>query len=89
MSAHANIATRSRDYGETKSSKAKGVPDSTKPLHITRPIVKPIPQMPKESTKSMMIKPNAKATQNYSFVEDLVQSPCAMSAFEVLESCPA
>ena len=32
--------------------------------------------------------PNARATQKYSIVEDLAQAPCAMSALEVLRSCP-
>ena len=32
--------------------------------------------------------PNAQATQNYSFVKDLGQTPCAMSTLEVLQSCP-
>ena len=36
-----------------------------------------------------MINPNARAAQNYSVVEDLAQSPCAMSTLEVLQSCPA
>ena len=31
---------------------------------------------------------NTCATQHYSIVEDLVQAPCAMSALEVLQSCP-
>ena len=33
-------------------------------------------------------KSNAQATQNYSIVEDLGQTPYAMSTLEVLESCP-
>ena len=45
--------------------------------------------MPKASTKRTTINPNARAAQNYSVVEDLAQSPCAMSALEVLQSCPA
>ena len=64
MSAHADITTRSHDYGAAESSKAKGAPDSDEPLHITRPTVEPIPRMPKASTKHTMINPNAKATQN-------------------------
>jgi hypothetical protein len=32
--------------------------------------------------------PHACAAQNYSIVEDLVQAPFAMSALEVLQSCP-
>jgi hypothetical protein len=33
--------------------------------------------------------PHARAAQNYSIVEDLAQAPSAMSALEVLQSCPA
>jgi hypothetical protein len=32
--------------------------------------------------------PHARAAQNYSIVEDLAQAPSAMSALEVLQSCP-
>ena len=84
-----DVATRSRDYGEVETSKAKGAPDATEPLHITRPTVEPIPRMPKVSTKRTTINTNARAAQNYSIVEDLAQSPCAMSALEVLQSCLA
>ena len=45
--------------------------------------------MPKASSKRSTINPNARAAQKYSIVEDLVQSPCAMSALEVLQSCSA
>ena len=61
MSAHVDIAMRSRDYGEAESSKAKGALDSTEPLHITRPTVEPIPRMPKGYSKCLTINPNAKA----------------------------
>ena len=89
MSAHANITMRFRDYGKVESSKAKGAPNNVEPLHIERPKVEPIPQMPKGPSKRMTINPNAKVAQNYSIVEDLTQSPCTMSALEVLQSCPA
>jgi hypothetical protein len=32
--------------------------------------------------------PHARATQNYSILEDLAQAPSMMSALEVLQSCP-
>ena len=51
MSAHADIATRSRDYGGEESSKAKDVPDATEPLHIMKPTVESMPRMPKASSK--------------------------------------
>ena len=33
--------------------------------------------------------PNARADHNYSVAEDLSQTPCAMSALEVLQSFPS
>jgi hypothetical protein len=33
--------------------------------------------------------PNARATHNYSIVEDLGQTPCAMSSLEVIQMCPS
>ena len=61
MTAHMDVATRSHDYGEDESLKAKGVPDATEPLHITKPTVEPIPRMPKASTKHATINPSARA----------------------------
>ena len=60
MSAHVDVTMRARDYGEEESSKAKGAPDATEPLHITRPTVEPIPRMPKASTKRTTINLNAR-----------------------------
>ena len=71
MSAHADIATRSRDYGREESSKSKEFLDATKPLHITKPTVESMPRMPKTSSKRSTINPNARAAQNYSIVEYL------------------
>ena len=88
MGAHANVTTRSRDYGEGETSKGKSVPETNNPLHIERPPVETIPRVPKGSAKRTTINPNIRAAQNYSIVEDLAQSPCAMSALEVLQICP-
>lgn len=88
MGSHINVATRSCDYGEAETSKDKYFPGIADPLHIERPSVKSIPQIPKGSAKRATINPNARAAQNYSIVEDLAQSPCAMFALEVLQSCP-
>ena len=88
MNDHAYITTRYHDYGEAESLKAKGTLDSAEPLHITKPTIEPLPRIPKASSKRMMTNKNAKASHNYSIVEDLAQSPCAMFALEVLQSCP-
>ena len=47
------------------------------------------PHIPKGVLKRSGHNPNARATQNYSVVEDLGHTPCAMSALEVLQSCPS
>lgn len=62
MSSHVDVATRSHDYGEPKSSKAKVTLDVPESLHIERPVVDPIPWMSKGSTKCSTINPNARAT---------------------------
>jgi hypothetical protein len=46
-------------------------------------------RIPKGAFKKASHNPNARATQNYSVVEDLSQTLCAMFALEVLQSCPA
>lgn len=70
MGSNVQVATRSCDYGEAEMSKDKTVPRNTN-LHIERPPVETIPQIPKGSTKCATINPNARAAQNYSIVEDL------------------
>jgi hypothetical protein len=44
--------------------------------------------IPKGAFKKSSHNPNTRAAQNYSVVEDLSQTPCAMSALEVLQSFP-
>ena len=45
------------------------------------------PRIPKGFLKRSGHNPNSRSTHNYSVVEDLGQTPCAMSALEVLQSC--
>jgi hypothetical protein len=45
--------------------------------------------IPKGAFKKASHNPNARTTQNNSMVEDLSQTPCAMSALEFLQSCPS
>ena len=61
------------------------------PLRIEKPVDKPefAPHLPKGVLKCSGKNPNAQAAQNYSVVEDLGHTPCLMSAFEVLQSCPS
>jgi hypothetical protein len=46
-------------------------------------------RIPKGVFKKSSHNPNARASQNYSVMEDLSQTPCAMSALEVLQIFPA
>ena len=82
MSTHVNISTRSHDYGEPESYKAKTTTDVSEPLHIESPIVDSIPQIPKGFAKCSTINPNGKETQKCPIVEDMAH--CAMLALEVL-----
>jgi hypothetical protein len=45
--------------------------------------------IPKGAFKKSFHNPNTRAAQNYFVVEDLSQTPCAMSTLEVLQSCSA
>jgi hypothetical protein len=45
--------------------------------------------IPKGAFKKASHNPNASATQNYSMMEDLSQTPCVMSSLEVLQSFPS
>ena len=47
-----------------------------------------MPKIPKGVFKKALHNPNARAAANYSVVEYLAQTPCAMSILEVLQSCP-
>lgn len=60
MISHVDVSTWSRDYGEPESSKAKITLDVLEPLHIDKPVVDSIPQMPKGSAKHSKINLNAK-----------------------------
>jgi hypothetical protein len=57
------------------------------PLQIEKP--EPPPRILKGVLKRSMHNPNARAAQNYSIVQDLGQTPCAMSSLEVLQTCPS
>ena len=85
-----SIQTRAKKY-ETPDNEPIGkepVGTSANPLQIERPVSDLILRPPKASIKWETHNPNARATQNYSVVEDLTQAPCAMSILEVLQSCP-
>jgi hypothetical protein len=84
-----DIATLSQDYSSSKASTNLEAPPP--PLKMNLQIEKPDPPpcILKGVFKRSTHNPNAKSTQNYSIVEDLGQTPCAMSTLEVLQTCPS
>jgi hypothetical protein len=84
------ISTRVHDYSRPSTSeKGKEADLPSLPLQIDKMLGETMTHIPKGAFEKASHNPNARATQNYSMVEDLSQTPCAMSALEVLQSCPA
>jgi hypothetical protein len=84
------ISTRAHDYSKLSTSeKGKKAELPSLPLHIENTLGEIVTRIPKGAFKKASHNPNARATQNYSVVEDLSQTPCAMSSLEVRQSCPS
>jgi hypothetical protein len=83
------IITRAHDYSKPSASE-KGKEDEipSLPLQIEKTLGETMTSIPKGAFKKASHNPNARAAQNYFVVEDLSQTPCAMSALEVLQSFP-
>jgi hypothetical protein len=81
-----DVATRSHDYGSSQPVIGPEPPPPETPLQIDKS--EPPPHILKGVLKRSTHNPNAIATQNYSIVKDLGQTPCMMSALEVLQMCP-
>ena len=85
MKSDAFIATRDHDYSKPSASdKGKEAEIPPLPLQIEKTLGETMTRIPKGAFKRASHNPNARATQNYSVVEDLSQNPYAMSALEVL-----
>jgi hypothetical protein len=83
------ITTRAHDYSKPSASeKGKEVEIPSLPLQIEKTLGETMTRIPKGAFKRASHNPNARAAQNYSVVEDLSQTPCAMLALEVLQSFP-
>ena len=80
------VVTRAKDYGSSQPNPGKELDPLGTPLRIEKPVDKleVAPRIPKGVLKHLGHNPNARAAQNYSVVEDLGQTHCAMSALEVL-----
>jgi hypothetical protein len=84
------ITTREHDYSKPNASeKGKEAEIPSLPLQIEKTLGETMTHIPKSAFKRASHNPNARAAQNYSVVEDLSQTPCAMSTLEVLQSFPA
>jgi hypothetical protein len=93
------LITRAKDYSSSKE-KVDAIPPSlvqpspmtpptNGPLHLEQPILDTVLfPPPKGVVRKSAFNPHACAAQNYSIVENLAQAPSAMSALEVLQSCP-
>ena len=84
------ISTRAHDYSKPSTSE-KGKEDKhpSLPLQIEKTLGETMTRIPKGTFKKAFHNPNARAAQNYSVMEDLSQTPCVMSALEVLQSYPS
>jgi hypothetical protein len=84
------IMTRAHDYSKPSAfEKGKEAEIPSLPLQIEKTLGETMTLIPKGAFKKASHNPNARAAQNYSVVEDLSQTPCAMFALEVLQSFPA
>jgi hypothetical protein len=93
------LTTQDKDYSPHKEKvddippslvqPSPATPPTNGPLHLERlsldTVLRP---PPKGIVHKSTFNPHAHATQNYNIVEDLAQAPSAMSALEVLQSCP-
>jgi len=89
-----DLATRAKSYEKQPKGEQSAHVDSPSPLQSNGPLTfkKPTfeaPSHPSKGTLWCTHNLNAWAAQHYSIVEDLAQAPCAMSALEVLQSCPS
>ena len=80
-------------YGNpTIDAKEPGTSSNPPPpndLYIERPTVEPVIPPPKGTLRRTTHNTSAHVAKNYNIVENLVQAPSAMSALEVLQTCPA
>jgi hypothetical protein len=94
------LTTRAKDYSPSKEKvddlppslvqPSPVTPPTNGPLHLERPSLDTVLRPPpKGVVRKSAFNPHARAAQNYNIVEDLAQAPSAMSALEVLQTCPA
>jgi hypothetical protein len=89
MKGSIDIEIRTHNYIMPNTyKKGKEAKNPPLPLYIENKLGKKMTRIPKDVFKKASQNPNARAAQNYSVVEDLSQTPCAMSTLEVLQRYP-
>ena len=82
---YVDLSTINQNYDNPESTeKGNKTSEDQAPLHIERPEKEIVPCIPKVIYKRKIHNPNARAPPNYSFVEDLAQTHCALLTLEVL-----
>jgi hypothetical protein len=82
MKSDAFIATRAHDYSNPSASdKGKEAEIPSLPLQIEKTLGETMTHIPKGAFKRASHNPNARATQNYSVVEDFVTNPLCYVRF--------
>ena len=77
------LKTRNKNHEKETLEKGKSIGETSNPLTIDKP-AEIMPKIRKGVFKNTLHNPNARAASNYFVVEDLSQTPCAMSDLEVL-----
>jgi hypothetical protein len=84
------ISTRVHDYSKPSTSENhKEAELPSLPLQIENTLGETMTLIPKGAFKKSSHNPNERASQSYSMVEYLSQTPCAMSTLEVLQIYPS
>jgi hypothetical protein len=84
------ISNREHDYSKPRTfEKGKEAKLPYLPLQIEKMLGKKMTRIPKHAFKKASHNLDVRATHNYYVMEDLSQTPCAMSTLEVLQSCPS
>jgi len=83
VNSHVKVATQSRNCSSPQTVPGlEYCPPMETPLQIKK--LDPLACIPKGVLKHSTHNPNSRATHNYSIIEDLGQTPCAMSDLGVL-----
>ena len=91
-----NLQTRSRQYNKPPTTSVPEPPPSVSteplstpngPLQIPQPKVEVCTKIPKGPLRRNVS--SRKAIHSYSIIDDLAQSPTAISMLEILQSCPS